>query len=544
MKRLIMTMVVLWVALGMAVVAQVKGHTYYNWDGSLDGDIKIQLLMEVDNVSEQALGEIIYTRKNGKTSPIRLYGYKIENTDGDEAVHYAMFEYLPNGTISGTIRIVLDKGRFKYGIWATVDHSRRYSVIVNETKPFPYAERPTFFKPFDPERGAKGVYRFAWKRIENPESTAQLMLVVNDGSQRYDWSSQKGQGGLDVALLFDNHCMASQHVETTEGNVLRFVTPEDASIQVTLFDGFAYLTKVYDPQGNSGLINPDGYYILQPNDKILPMPGFDYGMWARLTDGQVKLSFDREVIQEKLAGFIEDMSMCGDGTDLQTFNQAGEAADIYVNDIGQDTHPILAVLLNDGRVQIYSPFEGVDRGTQTLSRPLWNQKNIRWFSTERNPPLGEDEEMDYVTFYGVDWEGKTFEIFNNVLMWGEWEYETGEGDQRTAEWIELTEEWAIYHNHVKGGHNLPGTYVHNYYGYCWMEENQPDVYHYHYTQENDNRNLQENKDCSVDGTFRVEGYDSDEDGTLVVIITPLTGDKFGAKKLGEKVRMRRTRSVG
>ena len=73
MKSRIFNLILFFVLFSFGAQAQVKGHEYYCWMGSLAKNIDCEIRMEHDN-DHLALGEIIYYRKKGNTSSISLYG--------------------------------------------------------------------------------------------------------------------------------------------------------------------------------------------------------------------------------------------------------------------------------------------------------------------------------------------------------------------------------------------------------------------------------------------------------------------------------------
>ena len=73
MKSRIFNLILFFVLFTFGAQAQVKGHEYYCWRGSLAKNIDCEIRMEHDN-DHLALGEIIYYRKKGNTSSISLYG--------------------------------------------------------------------------------------------------------------------------------------------------------------------------------------------------------------------------------------------------------------------------------------------------------------------------------------------------------------------------------------------------------------------------------------------------------------------------------------
>ena len=93
-----------------------------------------------------------------------------------------------------------------------------------------------------------------------------------------------------------------------------------------------------------------------------------------------------------------------EGKDLfEVTRLAGSCVNIFVGDIGQDTNPMLCMLLSDGRVQLLNIFQAVLYKDFNASAPIKELRDIKSF---------ESKVVDntYVTIFAKDASGKGFEI--------------------------------------------------------------------------------------------------------------------------------------
>lgn len=139
--------------------------------------------------------------------------------------------------------------------------------------------------------------------------------------------------------------------------------------------------------------------------KTLDMKNFTMGdaplgISVMLKNGRVSACYDKQTINN----WLTSQSCVADGwVSLQGIN--GVVKDIYVADIGQDTNPVLGILMSDGTVRMYRLFDGI-KGEYYVSAQLPNMKDIVGFTDVAN----DKEERDYVTFFAVDSKGKQYEM--------------------------------------------------------------------------------------------------------------------------------------
>lgn len=533
MKRLLFASLV-WLATVAATMAQMKGHSYYNWVGTLDNKINVEIFLEIDGLNNLALGEIDYFRKDGGTSKIQLYGC-LDKKGEDNQHDYLLMEHLPDGKMSGLLGLRLQHGKLIEGHWLSTDLSRHYQLNVTKTKPFPYDKWSTFYQPISRMSDVEGVYRNV-AAIGQTNETNNLCIIINknDGA---DLTKESEEGKFHMELTNNNELGLGQDISPTPYGEFNFIAPTDDKCTIMVYRDFAILTtqpKESDEKETSL------FFIRQPNEKIVGAPGFECGIWAKLKDGKALISFNKAKIEKELDGFYEDLTMCPDGEDLELMGVDSTVRDIYCGDIGQDTHPILALILDNGKVQIYSPFKALEDGHLRVSRPLWNMEGIYQCSTQRNPPFGEDEILDYVTFYGISYyDEKTPEVFPCHYIDGNWQISTGKGLNQQEVSIEFTEEWWMQYHQQTGDPAMDGSHCHNYYGYCQPIDEEQTTYKYVFEMENDSREQFADQPSALEGTFRVDEVDYIEDGVKMTL-TPLTGNLlFGAKKLGQSVTLRK-----
>ena len=154
MKSRIFNLILFFVLFTFGAQAQVKGHEYYCWTGSLAKNIDCEIRMEHDN-DHLALGEIIYYRKKGNTSSISLYGTVKQTGKG---LNVELFEYLPSGKNTGIISITIQNGQPQFFTWSSPDSKTRYNFNLKETRAFPFDEVQTYFQPLKEGENADGVY--------------------------------------------------------------------------------------------------------------------------------------------------------------------------------------------------------------------------------------------------------------------------------------------------------------------------------------------------------------------------------------------------
>lgn len=124
------------------------------------------------------------------------------------------------------------------------------------------------------------------------------------------------------------------------------------------------------------------------------------GISVMLKNGRVAAYYDKQTVN----AWLYEYKCATDGwVSLQGIN--GIVKDIYVADIGQDTNPVLGMLMSDGTVRMYRLFDGI-KGEYYVSAQLPDMKDIVGFTDVAK----DNEERDYVTFFAVDSKGKQYEM--------------------------------------------------------------------------------------------------------------------------------------
>ena len=529
MKSRIFNLILFFVLFTFGAQAQVKGHDYYCWTGSLAKNIDCEIRMEHDN-DHLALGEIIYYRKKGNTSSISLYG-TIKQTG--KGLNVELFEYLPSGKNTGIISITIQNGQPQFFTWSSPDSKTRYNFNLKETRAFPFDEVQTYFQPLKEGDDADGVY-VSTNRFDASTSPFTRLELNRTGYAYF-------------ALNFVNPETENFHqMVAARTSPSRIYVPQDQNLQPTamevrLFRNFVYVYVIADPEKALSKIGPiSNFYFRKPDEKIINWPAFHEDHFenitaARLVDGVVSIYNNPELVVESSYLQGDDIMASKGWVNLEKVTPG--VKDIFVADIGQDTNPVLGILNQDGTVQILSLINSAPKGITWVSRPLPDQKDIVRFTF-----TAPDAEVDYSTFYGIDKEGKYHEIYIFTLD-GDWEMDkvVREDGTPAGSWICISPEWKIdFHNDVNSDN---GGYIHNYYGTIWPADENFETFEYHFTEQNDSRDKFQQMECDVKGTFKVEtGYDPEEE-VFFLNITPLTGLNFEVPK-GQSGKFKKIHVVG
>lgn len=126
-----------------------------------------------------------------------------------------------------------------------------------------------------------------------------------------------------------------------------------------------------------------------------------------LNDGKVSLCLPLATRQMLTLGdkiYLPEEGQDANSGDLFDVTRlAAPCVKIFVGDIGQDTNPMLCMLLNDGRVQLLSIIEAVRYRDFNASAPIKQLQNIKSFQSKV-------VDNSYVTIFAKDAAGKEFEI--------------------------------------------------------------------------------------------------------------------------------------
>ena len=528
MKQLITLVISLLFTSG--ATAQVKGHEYYCWTGSLAKDINCEIRMEHDN-DQLALGEIIYFRKNGKTSSISLYGTINQTGKG---LNVELFEYLPSGKNTGIISITMSNGEPQFFTWSSPDNKTRYNFNIKEKRDFPFDEVQTYFQPLKEGETADGIY-VSTNRFD-ASTRALTRLEINPTGMVYYAINFVNPDTEDFFLTTATRTSSSR-LYVSPSNDMRQTTME-----VRLFRNFVYTYVISDPEKELGKVGQiSNFYFPTSGEKVINWPAyhddhFENITAARLKDGEVSI-FNNPAIVVGGAYLQSDDIMASKGW-VKLEKVTPGVKDIFVGDIGQDTNPVLGILNEDGTVQILTLINSAPKGITWVSNPLPDQKDIVKFAFT-DPNAGE--EIDYCTFYGIDKAGNYHEIHYCPLD-GDWEMRNVVREDGTpvGAWISISPEWKIdFHNDVNSDN---GGYIHNYYGTVWHADENFETFEYNFKEQNDSRDNFRQMECDVKGTFSVEMEYDPEEG-LYLKITPLTGLNFEVPK-GQSGNFKRIHVVG
>lgn len=528
-KKILATLVVAAATISVAS-AQVKGHSYYKWEGSLGKDINVEVLMELDNESDMALGSIRYLRKSGQTSEIPLYG-SLSTSEGTD-MHYTLYEHLPNGKHTGILGIDLRNGTFLSGQWVSPDSTRQYPFNVKKTRPFDFSTRQTYFEPLSDNTTTVGVYRSVFGIKGDSEERNVFEVTIND-EKTYPYIGQAGSGRTHrLDFLFNNQWICDGQFQPFENGKFLF-TSNGATFSCRVFNDFLYIEPVYDPSPDriaSNLVG--GYYMRQANERLIPMVNFQLGMWARLKDGVVTVSYVRQILEMMYADEMPDFYMCLDGFDLPLEGVDGHVADIFCGDLGIGSYPILSLLLDDGDVQTFSAMQGVLHGIQSVSPRLPWLHNITRFAHESTDSANKnlhDEYEGFDTYFAIDREGHSHELQRSMIS-ADWMHNFGSEAKGMYTCLSFNDNWEMWYHHGPN-YGEDGVGV-NYYGTFWPAEHidgeeLPTVYRYHFTHYNTTADpgpeVIDHK-CDLKGTFRIELDNQNE--KIVIRIIPIEGMNF------------------
>lgn len=520
----------LWLTTYACSLAQVKGNTYYDIEGTLGDNINVEILVEINKQGDLAMGEINYHRKNGSISSIRLYGQLMSEDTETGQKNYFFFEHLPGGKITGAMALMIQNGRVINGGWSTPDQSRKYEFNIQRTKPFPYSKWDTFFAPAE-KKDLAGVYRNCMKPDDGEMTLEMVINEVAKCQQEYVIPQEHQLG------IINNGVVETGHYLTFDQDCRYHEEEENTRIDLICYRDFIFFkTETQGEQDPIGL-----FFIKQEGEKIVPMASYTDGMYARLKNGTVTVSFNRELATASYGGNFEDDSMCPNGSDLPLWDVANNVEDIYCTHIGEEPHPILGLLLVDGRVQLFSPFETVGHGGLTVSQPYWDLKYITGFAED----FIEIEDGPYgkycSTLYAVDYLGERTPLLVGRHS-GDWEHVRHRGNIRLSDGFTFDEEWHIHYGHhdetddASHGNNWYGSYRPLNEEEAKDYKDSDNVYRYVFTQTNDSRDNYHNVDCHIEGIVRIESYYDTKEECKTVKVTPLEGEMtFGAKQLGETV---------
>ncbi len=494
--------------------AQVPGHEYFCWAGTLGKDIKCEVRMEHDD-DQLALGEIIYYRKNGKTSSISLYGTIKPSAKG---LDVTLFEYLPNGKNTGVLNMTLGKTDIPYAVWNSPDNNTKLNFNIKETKTFPYNEVQTYFHPLSDNKAAEGVY-ISTNRFPATTTSFSRLELSRIQDSNYALNFVIPENGF-------SRMTTAEKVSPSRLNVQK-IAGINANIEVRIFETFIFVYVISDPENSfrqAGELS--NFYMRKPNERVINWPIFDGEEFqnltsARIADGVVSICNNPDLVVAIGALTQEDIMAAKGWVDVKGIKSG--VKDIMIGDIGQDINPVLAILNEDGTVQILTLVLSAPKGWTTVSEPLHDLKDIVRLGFN-NPEIKGF--IDYATIWAIDKEGKYHEISFCPIA-SDWEIEDPAKENSYNSWISLSPEWRIdFHHETMDGKG--NSEVENFYGSFWNTDEAFEAYEYHFTSKNKSAEQFENKDCDIKGTFKAV-LQYGEDGYYLEI-TPVSAPQFCVPK--------------
>lgn len=520
MSKKILLLFALLLAIISPLVAQVEDHDYYFWSGTLEHVTNkesktianIDILLEHDQ-DHLALGEIVYHRKKGATSSIRIYGeLKVQG----EGYLLDMIEILPNGKCSGKMQIQVVDDKFKEGVWdQPIANDEHHYKMKLKDKPFPFDKVQTYFKPLK-ENLIDGVYSLHM----DAEQPAYDRLEICSLANKVHIANFMYENDSDLESVF----MTMNEVSDRR---LNFSNDEyNLSTEIQVYEDFIYFNQLYDPENVFG--NYNKFFIRQPNKEAIICPRIDYEqgilvkcMKIERDEDEVRVFYDKDQL---LACGLDEESLLVLNTQWITLgNVRPGVKQIFMGIIGNQIHPVLAVLNQDGTVQMISLFDSAENTYFSVSEPLKGFENIVGFTYDNL-----DEEHDYQTFYAVDKDGNKKEILINQFG-GDWELtqNSQDGAVITSHWLNMTEDWTIHYNLDVKNDPEKGSYFENLYGHCWPDPEDSSLIHYVFTSYNDSHNPGPEVvtlPCQVEGTLQISK--EFRNGFDYLVIDPKSGVNF------------------
>jgi len=483
--------------------------------------------MEHDN-DQLALGEIIYFRKNGKISSIPLYG-TIKPTG--KGLDVTLYEYLPSGKNTGVLSLTISKGDIPYAAWNSPDNTTRLNFNIKETKEFPYDEVQTYFHPLKDDEAADGVY-ISTNRF--PETTTVFSRLELNRSQEHSYVINFVIPENEFSRLLPARKASHNRLFVQADNGIK------SKIEVRLFKEFVFVYIIADPENSfrqAGELS--NFYMRKPNEKVINWPFYIDDRYeaitaARLVDGKISIYNNPDFVVGYGILTQEDIMAKKGWSDLLGVRPG--VKDIFIGDIGQDINPVLAILNEDGTVQILTLTLSAPKGLLQVSEPLHGLKDIVKLRFD-NPEL--KGYIDYSTIWGQDKEGKYHEILFCPIS-NDWEIDDPAKENSYNSWISLSPEWRIdYHHEIMDGKG--NSEIENFYGSLWNTDETFENYEYHFTTTNKSVEKFENKKCDIKGTFKAELKFGDD--SIYLEITPISDDQFCVPK-GKTAKFKYIHVVG
>lgn len=498
----------------VAAKAQVKGHTYYALESTING-IGADILLEIENDGELALGRIYYD--NGTEEGIGLYGRR----DRQDENTFHLEEHLDNGQWTGNLTITVESGAVRSGKWSSPQGDKQMDMYVNRVKSFPYSKHRTFFHPVTTKQAAGHYVNYIRDgRVFRNDRALNIMPSSDDkGYFTAEISAETVVSGM-YQKIGDNELMYSSFEYNSE-------TPVTLAIRVyeEFIDVAVLMAKESDTPGEE---RAGGFYIREKNvlevthyamsDDIYPVRG-------RLDDGIPSLIVSKKRLQKEEYDWAPKFTK----SRYEIEGVEGYVIDMFIGDVGIEVNPVLCLLLEDHRVQIVPMDYFLSNGIILVSKPLGNIEDIQYFmpwdpnekpkeSKEDDEDMDHDymEELQYI--YGIDSKGQSHQI---SLFSPPGDYMLRPKDTVDSDtYLGLGLDWDI---HVILNNQGGGVVSSSYFGKFWIiEESDKGTlcgYRMHEKRANNGENRME--DCDIEGKFIFEYVEGEYPNINVEVIEGL-----------------------
>lgn len=519
--------------------AQVVGHSYYCWSGTLESSEKkateapvpLELLLEYNDSTQLAMGEIRYQRDE-RVVPIRLYG---KATAKNKGLRFTLYEVLPSSSCAGMITLQLVDGQCTECYWEPIyyhsvfeinwetNKPKKKTVKIGQTKDFPHQEVASFFQPIE-KKTFEGVYTLNNTGGES-ENDFNKVEISSISDSIYIANFSTTDFSVNDSFFFVMHKINDQMLEFESKK-------EKIHVQAYFYDDCVYFRTIADSKHK--LVCAKTNYLRQDNQQAINYPFvspkvksiYEFISVSREGD-RIKVSCNpMPLIVKGELGQKENYTDIDQFKSVETLtNVRPGVKQIFMSDIGEFMHPILAILNQDSTLQVYSPIDGyIDRYTN-VSEPIVGLSDIVGFAYE-NPNLTVEQKQssDYYTFYAVDAKGQYHEVPINRFAQKLNFTTNGENGSTRQHTIDMTYDWAIHYKLEVEKDETFEDYTTEYYGHCWADPDDPAIINYEFDQMLDTRDpgqLVILKPCRVKGKFNVK---LNEEGQLV--IKTISGIRF------------------
>jgi len=515
---------ILCLLLTFSVNAQVKGHVYYNFDFSIDDDIKGEIWLEVEKNGSLAIGQIQYAQSD---EAMHLFGYRLPNNPN---VLY-LEEHKFNGQWCGQISLYLDNGVIQRGEWSSVTEELTLPFQYHKLKPFPYDRYHTFFFPSE-DNYAIGGHFISYKRIGKAIRNDRALNIVP-----FDTNA----GFFSIEASGNTQLLGGYN--WSEGNSFEYTLPngeeKPTSFEVKVFGDVAFVS-VTSIGPNAQGITADGIFVREAGvlEQTTWGPTGDiFSVRVRLENNIPSLLVSKKRLAVEKDSYPESTLEAGRH---ELYNLQGRVMDMVVCDIGMEINPQLCLLLEDNTVQILSLTDFRENGVTYLSDPLPNVYDIQRFAiSDPNAEPEEPQECDDggIVIYGIDSKGQAHSVMPN---WDEGDFMLNPKNTIDCEgYLGFSKFWSIHLYFDEEGSQY------SYFGQYWVVEDAagPDGFitiGYHMTmRRNDRGDNMEQQPCDIRGSFK---YRHNGKNWEDIDVTPLDGLMFIPK--GKTMTFTRMHAVG